>query len=208
MYREIYESLCNRNKVEREGVHLHKHHIVPKHQGGVDSDENYTYLTPREHQIAHFLLWKINRLPNDLRSMHMLGAKLTTEQRRIVGVWCAENGVGFHSEDYKTNPDYHRERTKKSAKTQSLRKVGTFDPAFRQKMASEGGKIGGKVQKTLAVGIHDPTNFRKNASLGGKAMKGMIWVTKGNHRARIKPELLPHYLQEGYRRGIRLASNT
>ena len=63
---------------------IHKHHIIPKHRGGKDTVDNFTYLTVREHIIAHFLLWKIHGSPNDLRSMHMLGANLTPKQRKIL----------------------------------------------------------------------------------------------------------------------------
>lgn len=208
MYLEIYEALCNKNRIRREGLSLHEHHIIPRHSGGQDDESNYTYLTPREHQIAHFLLWKINRNPNDLRSMKMLGARLTKEQRRIIGLWCRDNDIGMHSAAYRSNKQANIERTKKSAATQKERGVGTFDPEYRKVIASRGGTIGGKSQKEAKIGIHDPANFKKNSSLGGKSIIGMICVTNGQHRTRIRPEKLEEYLTAGYVKGFTLSSDT
>lgn len=99
----IYQNLCNVNKIRKslyeKGSGLHEHHIIPKHMGGTDEDGNLTYLTVREHIIAHYLLYRIHRDPNDLRSMHMLGAKLTTRQRQITGEYCRDNKIGIFRDD-------------------------------------------------------------------------------------------------------------
>lgn len=44
---------------------LERHHIVPKHSGGLDEESNYTYLSHREHIVAHWLLWRIHRKNGD-----------------------------------------------------------------------------------------------------------------------------------------------
>lgn len=99
----IYQNLCNVNRKRKseyqKGSGLHEHHIIPKHMGGSDEDMNLTYLTVREHIIAHYLLYRIYHNPNDLRSMNMLGAKLTTQQRRIIGEYCRDNKVGIFRDD-------------------------------------------------------------------------------------------------------------
>lgn len=104
LYTKIYKNICEKGKFnkkvyESKEQNLHKHHIIPKHMGGHDIEENYTYISVREHIICHFLLWKIYRLPNDLRAMKMLGANLSKEHRRIVGIWCKENKIGYHADD-------------------------------------------------------------------------------------------------------------
>ena len=80
IYSKIYYTLCQKRKqLINEwvsGSNLHRHHIIPKHSGGTDNLENYTYLTIREHIIAHFLLWKMHKNINDLRAMKMLPEKL------------------------------------------------------------------------------------------------------------------------------------
>lgn len=101
MFLQIYNNLCSSRKYlaihYRRGSELHRHHIIPKHNGGSDNNENFTYLTVREHIIAHYLLWRIYNQPNDLRAMYMLGAKLTSKQRIIIGEFCRDNALGIHS---------------------------------------------------------------------------------------------------------------
>lgn len=206
MYKEIYDNLCNKNRIKRNDIHLHKHHIMPKHAGSQNNIDNYTYLTPREHQLAHFLLWKLFNNINDLRSMKMLGARLTIAQRTKIGLFCRDNGIGIFSEEYKSDESRQKQRCKKSANTQKEKQLGTFEPKFRKKWASEGGKIGGSIQKQNKQGIHDPSNFIKNASLGGKAISGFICVTNGTHRTRVNPEKLQSYLDKGYVKGFTLFS--
>lgn len=76
-YEKIYNNLCNRGKMRSKGpfCYLEKHHIIPtfffkeskrKHryndgifEGNGENIANLTYLTPREHFIAHVLLAKI-----------------------------------------------------------------------------------------------------------------------------------------------------
>lgn len=210
IYSQIYYKLCNSKSQLKEswvrGSGLHRHHIIPKHSGGKDEETNYTYLTPREHQIAHFLLWKIYHNVNDLRSMKMLGARLTLLQRKQIGLFCRDNKIGLFSEQYKLDKNKQTERCKKSANTQKENQIGTFEPSFRKKWASEAGKIGGTTQKLNNQGIHNPENFKKYASLGGKALSGFVCVTNGKHRTRIKPEMLQSYLDKGYIKGFTLFS--
>ena len=211
IYHRIYSNLVSRNVNQKELWEnkengLHRHHIVPKHMGGEDTEDNYTYLTAREHQIAHYLLWKIHRKVNDLRSMHMLGARLTPHQRHLTGKWCVENKIGFFSDEYQNSAVAKKNRLKGS-RSQIENKIGIHDPANFKKHASLGGKVGSRSQIENKIGIHDPANFKKNAILGGKAIKGMICVTNGTHRTRIRPEKLNEYLSNGYRRGFTLFSS-
>jgi len=194
MYDIIYSSLCENRKSLKEkygyASGLHAHHIIPKHMGGGDLQENLTYLNIREHIIAHFLLWKIYKNPNDLRSMHMLGAKLSTKQRIITGKFCHKNKIGFHSDKYKNNKESIRASARKAAVTQSKNKVGTFDPVFRKNMCSKGGTAGSKTQRENKIGaFFDPDVKKIICAKGGRALTGFICVTNGKHRTRIKPDL-------------------
>lgn len=210
MYLSIYYNLCQSKSKLKEswvrGSGIHRHHIIPKHFGGTDSEDNYTYLSVREHIIAHFLLWKIYKNPNDLRSMKMLGAKLSPAQRKITGEFCRDNGIGIFSFEWRSNKEANVERCKNSANTQKKLGVGTFSQEGRKTIASAGGKVGGASQKKNKQGIHNPENFAKYASLGGKSIRGMICVTNGQHRTRIRPERLEEYLSNGYVKGFTLFS--
>lgn len=140
-YKILYERLCLKGKSFKNQYKkhsgLHRHHIVPRHMCGTDDESNLTYLSVREHIIAHFLLWKIYRNPNDLRAIKMLGGNLSTQNRKIIGEYCRDNKLGFH------NPKYNNIRHEWSAKAYVKpfkEKRGIFDPDKKSYYCSLGGK--------------------------------------------------------------------
>lgn len=59
-YLKIYnEIISNAKKRDKLDYYMEKHHIIPKSEGGGNSDDNLVYLTAKEHFIAHKLLYKI-----------------------------------------------------------------------------------------------------------------------------------------------------
>ncbi len=170
----MYESICEDRKSRRDqygpGSGLHAHHILPRHIGGGDEESNITYLTVREHKIVHFLLWKIHRSVNDLRSMHMLGANLSIEKRRIIGRWCYENKIGWHK--------YTKEEKSLMAKQQRLDRIAngkenewdfwTSEEGWKLR-CSIGGKKGGKTTSSKRVGgwFLDEEKHREFCKKGG-----------------------------------------
>lgn len=206
IYHTLYYNLCESKKqlkpFWKPGSGLHRHHIVPVHSGGNEEETNFTYLTTREHKIAHFLLWKMNGNPNDLRSMKMLGANLSIEQRRIIGEYCRDNNIGFFAAPKELKDEWRR----RGIATSISNKIGIHDPVAHKEYARLGGKAGAKSQIESKTGIHNPENFSKNASLGGKSLKGMICVTNGMHRTRIQPEKLEEFLSKGYVKGFTISS--
>lgn len=58
-YQRIYDEIIRRSE-ERENVEYpERHHIIPKCMGGPDKKYNIAILTPREHFLCHWLLYKI-----------------------------------------------------------------------------------------------------------------------------------------------------
>ena len=207
IYTRIYDNLVNGRKHLKEQWQpfsgLQRHHIIPKHQNGPDEDWNFTYLTKREHVIAHWLLWKINGNPLDLGSMKMISGHLSPQHRSILGKWCAENEIGFHDKKF----DNIRKQWRRNGALKGIKnKVGIHidDQSKRSEWASLGGKVGAKSQIENKVGIHTSDQSKRSewASLGGKALTGMICVTNGKHRTRIKPEKLNEYISNGYQTGF------
>jgi len=77
IYRKIYDNLvASRSNLKEEWEHkviqLQRHRIQPGHQGGEYIEDNCTYLTLREHVIAHYLLWKIHKHSGDYRAYKMM----------------------------------------------------------------------------------------------------------------------------------------
>jgi hypothetical protein len=61
-YLKHYHLLCNSRKqtqrCKNDDIYYERHHIQPKSFGGSDNASNLVLLTPREHYIAHLLLYK------------------------------------------------------------------------------------------------------------------------------------------------------
>lgn len=49
-----------RNRVVGKNIYTEKHHIIPRSEGGTDDERNIVELYPREHFIAHWLLYRDN----------------------------------------------------------------------------------------------------------------------------------------------------
>ena len=203
IYSIIYYNLCQNKSQLKEswqpGSNLHRHHIIPKHSGGTDDDSNFTYLTIREHIIAHFLLWKIHKNPNDLRSMKMLGAKLTYEQRRIVGLWCKENKIGYHDPKVRKKAQQKGLESQKQSNTKK-----TFYYWSTKEGRKERSSLGGK---SSIKSSNNPWSYwaseegrKQRSSMGGKAHKGKKCMYKPGDKSfiRVKPEDIQSYLNEGY----------
>ena len=208
MFDRIYSNLCEGNKSRKHDYKkysgLHEHHIVPKHMGGTDEDCNLTYLNVREHIIAHYLLWKIYKNPNDLRSMKMLGANLSSQHRRITGEFCRDNEIGFFS----TPIEKRREWMSKGIETQKQEYLQNNTKNFYYWSTEEGRKerasLGGKQRASKEFNYWASNQGRKErASLGGKAHKGKKVMnlpgTKGWKR--ILPEDVDTKLNEGWKFG-------
>jgi hypothetical protein len=209
--KNIYTTLCSNRKSLKEswgyGSGLHRHHIQPKHSGGKDIESNYTYLTPREHVIAHYLLWRIYKNANDLRSMRMLGAKLSFEKRQKVGLFCKENNIGI----FAAKESDRKEWRLRGIKTQkeNYKNIGDKNSFYywstkegQNERASMGGKKGSKSQIKNKIGIHTGDQKLRSewATLGAKAHKGKRCMYKPGDKSfiRVKPEDINAHLEQGY----------
>ena len=183
IYKRIYDNLCYSRKTLSEDwnkySNLHRHHIIPKHSGGLDEESNYTYLTVREHIIAHFLLWKIHNNPNDLRAMKMLGANLTYTQRKIVGEYCRDNKIGIHG-----------------ATKNDLARWGNLG-VQAQRLAGN---------KNSFWWWATPEGRKERASLGGKSICNInidrVWMNKVGASKRISPDKVEKYIADGWNIGV------
>ena len=137
IYTAIHDNLVNSRKHLKEewkpvGSGLERHHIVPRHIGGLDEEANYTYLTHREHIIAHWLLWKLHGRSEDkiahlsMRAKDIKVAYHSKESRRKMseakknfvpwnkgkktGDKCSRKGFKFSEESKKKMSDARKGR--------------------------------------------------------------------------------------------------
>jgi len=209
-YLSIYTNLCNRGQLRKSQYKpfsgLHEHHILPKHSGGQDNLENLTYLTLKEHKLAHLLLWKLYGAPNDLRARKMLNGNLTPEHRKIIGEYCRDNKIGFHGFSKEERTIWAQRGRENQLDKNGLPVSNSWmywsSPTGRKERASLGGKASlenGNNEKFLYWMSKE--GRQKRASLGGKSHIGKKWVNNGIHRTRVTPDKLEEYLNKGYRLG-------
>jgi hypothetical protein len=59
-YNKLIQSRQQFNRTKNNDGYLESHHIIPKSLGGSNEKSNLILLTPREHYIAHWLLYKMH----------------------------------------------------------------------------------------------------------------------------------------------------
>jgi len=60
-YEKWYASITKRGQIRKVDSYTESHHIIPESLGGLDTSDNKTELTAREHFICHWLLTKIHK---------------------------------------------------------------------------------------------------------------------------------------------------
>ena len=80
-YDQLIESrkLLNRKKSKDE--YFERHHISPRCIGGSEEISNFILLTPREHYIAHWLLWKALRISKLAYAFRAIAINLKDKRR-------------------------------------------------------------------------------------------------------------------------------
>lgn len=149
----------------------HRHHIIPKHQGGTDDDDNIVYLTPEEHAKAHLELYEKYGRYEDAQAYNSL-KKYWCESRTISG--------------YKQSTDHIRKRreatdyslvSKKLKGRKSPTKGMKFDYRSKPKI---GDAMRGKPKS-------EETKRKISESLTGKASPKKIEVYCVHCKKRVVP---------------------
>lgn len=211
MFAKIYQNLCDRGKLLKDQYGpksgLHRHHIHPSHSGGADDDDNYTYLTAREHSIAHFCLWKMNQNPNDLRSMKMLGVALTPYQRRATGIFCRDNKIGFFGAPEEQRSEWRQQGVETQKRSSTPEKTYWYwsTPEGRKRRAVLGGTASFQSPKSKWKFWTTTEGRALRAKMGGQKMASQkrksMYHPETNNFKRVVPDEIPHYLSVGYKMG-------
>lgn len=83
-----YEKLINKYRNQNIEGYYETHHIIPKYLGGSNDSENLIKLTYRQHILAHLLLWREYKNPEDLscyRLMKGLNSSRKSEISKMIG---------------------------------------------------------------------------------------------------------------------------
>lgn len=100
--------------IEDKSIYTEKHHIVPRSEGGTDDPSNLVHLYPREHFLAHWLLYRDN----------------PTQSRGFAFNMMASTRLGI----YKISSRTYAEAKEAAALSQSIRNTGiksVVDPLTR-----------------------------------------------------------------------------
>lgn len=65
IYKNLIDNAILEKRTKSTEIYYENHHIVPKHMGGDNSNNNLVLLTFREHVLAHYLLWRIYKKDGD-----------------------------------------------------------------------------------------------------------------------------------------------
>jgi hypothetical protein len=120
IYKNLIDSAILEKRTKSTEIYYENHHIVPKHMGGDNSENNLVLLTFREHILAHYLLWRIHGYEGD-KLMYSLRNLQTEEAQRLrVKLAVASNrngGKGFQNWKGDKHPMKDPKKVQKMIKT-------------------------------------------------------------------------------------------
>ena len=147
LFETLYKNLCERGKNLKEqwkpvGSGLERHRILPEHQGGIYVDSNCTYLTFREHIVAHYLLWRMNGNVGDRNAYQMmsginpnnypsfLGKKHSEETCQLLSERTKGEKNPMYGRTGEKHPRYGKTNSEKHKKIMSFRMMGEKNPMY------------------------------------------------------------------------------
>lgn len=161
------------------------HHILPKSLGGTNDKSNLIALSPRQHYLAHWMLWKIYGgkmthafflMNNRKTQKKMYGRGYERVRKEYVERVSGEN-----------SPVYGKKITAaKKEVLSALRKKYMSNPAAKENLR----------QKRLLQTI--PREAYEKQS---KVMSSLVWLNDGVRSYRVKPEYVDEKLACGLVRG-------
>jgi hypothetical protein len=152
-YSKHYTLLINKfGTKERGESYKELHHIVPRCMGGSDDPDNLTYLSPRVHFVAHFLLWKLHRTSKLAHAFNMMCNKTSKGNSRSPRNYAIARKA--HSESMRSNNPMHRKevadkisgdnhymKTQKWREYFSENRKGSKNPMYGKKNIAKSSRI-------------------------------------------------------------------
>jgi len=171
-----------KNRILPKEIYTEKHHIIPKCLGGNNSKDNIVKLLPKEHYIAHLLLF--NEYPTNQKLAYAFwmmcnGNKPDKRTYRISGKIYEEIKISFINILKEREPTFKGKKHSDEAKNKiSLSKKGLPPPVTGKKYSDES-----KHKQSLArLGKRDSleTRLKKSNSMTGvkKSQEHVLKISK------------------------------
>ena len=167
-YQKRYDKFIDSLKEQEISGYTERHHILPKSLGGSNAKSNIIKLTPRQHYIAHWMLWKI------------YGGAMT---RAFFLMSHEDRSHRINSKTY----SLAKEKYSEEVKEQMARKpnVPEFTPEHREKLRQA--KLSTKLSAETRKKVGDAQRGRKlsdetkrKISETKKQKAYLKWVAEGN----------------------------
>jgi len=128
LYKKHIEKCKNQILLKEE--YYEKHHIIPRYQGGDNSDSNIVKVTLNQHIIAHYILWRMYNNIEDKIAYKMMQGQ-TTEGRILKQELAIKKSLE-HGRDYVTQIFQDKNKVKniinKRKQTRYLNYEGKYYP--------------------------------------------------------------------------------
>jgi hypothetical protein len=158
-YKFHYDELIRKyGKIEKPEYFSERHHIIPESMGGTNELINLVYLTPREHLLAHWLLWKIHRNKSMAFSFWMMTNSRKTTKTAYNS---AKEANAYQSKINNKGKKRSKETNDKIvAKTKGVKKPKNFGENLSKKLLEK---------HHLAKAVNTPNGIFKSARQAGVA---------------------------------------
>lgn len=162
---------------------FHKHHIIPRHSGGSDDEENLISLSIEEHSIAHKILWEKYHKWQDYLAYMALSGQISgaeiAQQKRVL----ANTGKNVTSE------------TREKLRLASSGRIPS--EKTREKMSKNNCMKRPEHRIRHSETMKNSMKGNKNGT-GGKASSGMVKINDGQiERFITKEDSIPPNWQKG-----------
>ena len=172
-YQRIYNALIEKCKLRDKPIgYTERHHIVPRAFGGANAPSNLVYLLPREHYVAHRLLWRIYRNRQMARAFTLLArtsGRVGSRAYANAKDMYAQSMVGAHNAAKRpevrakiaaNNARAHL-GTKRPQHAELLRSRGVWAGASNPQYGAGANQLGGNNRSAVAVlGQHPEHGMR------------------------------------------------
>lgn len=174
----------------------HKHHIIPKHMGGSDSEENLVEITVERHAMFHYCNWRLWGKEEDKIAWKALSGQMTLSEAQYEAIKLGAKKTGQimknKMKDKKLKGEWSN-MIKEFWEREEYREKQIPHLLEIQKTASVLGNTGEALKKKKEtykkIGHQQGTN---------NSQYGSMWITNGKNNLKIsKNDSIP----EGYKKG-------